>query len=193
MNLLNRIASQRIYFVIAAALVGMDQITKLLAHGFLSTRGALEIIPGFFNLSYSRNAGGLFGYFGDWSSPWRTVLLTVLPVLAIGMIVWFLAHGDGEDRKTRFGLALILGGAVGNLIDRLFRGEVVDFLDVYLDSPRLADWLVAKFGTAHWPTFNLADSGIVVGACLLLLSILRPHAAARADSPKPSAAGGQQP
>jgi signal peptidase II len=85
---------------------------------------------------------------------------------------------------TLFGLALVLGGAVGNLIDRLFRGEVIDFLDVYASSPRLAGWLLEKFGTAHWPTFNFADSAIVCGALLLALSIVRPQRpSAPADGP----------
>ena len=83
---------------------------------------------------------------------------------------------QGEDRRTLFGLSLILGGAVGNLIDRAVRGEVVDFLDVYVSPPRLADWFVGTFGTAHWPTFNVADSAIVTGACLLFWTIVRPPA-----------------
>ena len=73
------------------------------------------------------------------------------------------------------GLSLILGGAVGNLIDRLIRQSVVDFLDVYAASPRLAEWLIDKFGTAHWPTFNIADSAIVTGAGLLLLTVVLPQ------------------
>ena len=90
------------------------------------------------------------------------------------MIAVFLGQSAGIDRKTLFGLALILGGALGNLIDRVVRGEVVDFLDVYVTDSALADWFVRQFGTAHWPTFNVADSSIVVGACLLLITIVRP-------------------
>ena len=95
--------------------------------------------------------------------------------LAVVVIGVFLAKTDEPDRSTKFGLALILGGAVGNLIDRVFRGEVVDFLDVYASNERVAAWLVEQFGTAHWPTFNIADSAIVVGAILLVLDILRPE------------------
>jgi len=135
----------------------------------------VSIIPGLFSLWYSRNPGGLFGFFGDLADPWRTLLLTLFPMAAVVLIAVFLARTDDTDRATMFGLALILGGAVGNLVDRLFRGEVVDFLDVYASSPRLASWLTERFGTAHWPTFNLADSAIVVGAFLLLSDILRPR------------------
>ena len=164
------------YLLISLAVLSADQLTKVLAHAFLRGRGPLEIIPGFFDLDYSRNAGGLFGYFGDWPGPWRVVLLIVLPMLAILLVSWMLLRAEDEDRRTLTGLGLILGGAVGNLIDRLIRGEVVDFLDAYVAWPRLADWLVATFGTAHWPTFNVADSSIVTGAALLGLAILRPHA-----------------
>jgi signal peptidase II len=73
------------------------------------------------------------------------------------------------------GLGLILGGATGNLVDRIMRGEVIDFLDAHLPPSALAEWFEARFGTAHWPTFNLADSAIVVGAALLLLTLVRPQ------------------
>lgn len=167
---------RRQYFVLSAAVLLLDQATKVLAHARLRGAGTVEIVPGFFNLWYSRNAGGLFGYFRDWADPWRTLLLTILPVVAIVLIGRFIAQTDERDRLTLAGLALILGGAVGNLIDRAFRGEVVDFLDVYASSPKLVERLLDWFGTAHWPTFNFADSGIVVGACLLLLNLLRPAA-----------------
>lgn len=173
-KLLRGIAARRGYFLIAAAVLVLDQVTKIAAHAWLRERGTVEIVPRFFNLDYSRNPGGLFGYFGQLPDPWRGVLLTLLPLVAIGLIVQFLGRGEDVDRKTLTGLALILGGAVGNLIDRVFRGEVVDFLDVYASSPGLAAWLVEKFGTAHWPTFNVADSGIVCGAVLLVWAIFRP-------------------
>jgi len=162
------------WLAVATVVVAVDQATKVAAHAWLRGREPIEVVPDLFNLVYSRNPGGLFGYFGGLADPWRTALLTVLPVLAVGMIVMFLARGTDLYRATRFGLALILGGAVGNLIDRVVRGEVVDFLDVYAGAPALADPLVRWFGTAHWPTFNVADSCIVVGACLLVLDMLRP-------------------
>jgi signal peptidase II len=160
--------------------LSLDQATKLLAHAHLRDRGPVPVIPDLFSLWYSRNAGGLFGYFRDLSDPWRTLLLTLLPSVAVVLIAYFLARGREVDRLSLSGLGLILGGALGNLIDRLFRGEVIDFLDVYVASPDLAGHLVDWFGTAHWPTFNLADSAIVVGACFLVYRIVRPH------SPRPT-------
>jgi signal peptidase II len=166
---------RRRHFMLSLTVLVLDQASKLLAHQFLSDRGPLEIIPGFFNLIYSRNPGGLFGYFGGMADPWRSLLLTLLPVLAIALVCYYMIRSVQEERVTLFGLSLVLGGAVGNLIDRLFRGEVIDFLDVYASSPRMAGWLVDNFGTAHWPTFNIADSAIVCGASLLALSIIRPQ------------------
>jgi signal peptidase II len=162
------------YFFVSLAILVIDQITKIAADALLRTRGPVEVIPGFFNLWYSRNRGGLFGYFQNLPDPWRPLLLTLLPVFVVAAIAWFLATTRDSSRFTLGGLALILGGAVGNLVDRVLRGEVIDFLDVYASSPSIEERLVARFGTAHWPTFNVADSAIVVGACLLVLDVLRP-------------------
>ncbi len=166
--------TRRGYFSVSLTILVLDQISKFLAHHYISDRVPVDIIPGFFRLWYSRNSGGLFGSFRDWAGPWRFLLLTLLPLAAIALIGMFLARTKADDRPTLFGLSLILGGATGNVIDRLARGEVIDFLDVYVPASKTADWLVSVFGTAHWPTFNVADSSIVVGASLLLISIFHP-------------------
>ncbi len=166
---------RRGYFTASAIVLVIDQLSKIAAHAYLRGQGPVEVIPGFFNLWYSRNPGGLFGFFGSAGEPWRTILLTALPVVAIVLIAIFLAKTDEPDKSTLFGLAMILGGATGNVIDRLFRGEVVDFLDVYASSPGLANWFIERFGSAHWPTFNIADSAIVCGVVLLLLDVFRPE------------------
>jgi signal peptidase II len=178
--------ARRGYYVLSLAVLLVDQATKLLAHRYLPERGAVEIVPGFFSLWYSRNPGGLFGSFREWSAAPRFLLLTILPLVAVAFIVAYLGRMREADRPTLLGLALILGGATGNLIDRLARGEVIDFLDVYLVDSAAADWLVRQFGTSHWPTFNVADSSIVVGASLLLLSVLFPRRVS--DAPDPTAA-----
>jgi signal peptidase II len=176
------------YFAIAAGVIGGDQLTKALAHTHLRGRPAVEVVPGFLNLAYSRNPGGLFGFFGDLAPTWRLLLLTALPVIAIVLIGSFIVRAEPSHRTTRLGLGLILGGAVGNLIDRVLRGEVVDFLDVYASSTSLADWLVRQFGTAHWPTFNVADSAIVVGAGLLVLDMFRKQPVEQRGAPAPGTA-----
>jgi len=172
---MGRFAERRGYFLVSACVLVLDQVTKVAAHARLRPRGSVSVIPGFFNLAYSRNRGGLFGYFSTLDDPWRALLLLLFPIVAIALIAVFLAKTDEPDRSTLFGLALILGGATGNLVDRVVRGEVVDFLDVYTSWQPLESWFSRAFGTAHWPTFNIADSAIVVGACLLVLDILRPN------------------
>ncbi len=175
MNIGRSITMRRGYFLVSAAVVVVDQLSKIAAQALLHGRAPVSVIPGLFDLVYSRNRGGLFGYFATWGDPWRGVMLTAFPLVAIILIGWMLARTDEPDRSTLVGLALILGGATGNLIDRVARGEVVDFLDVYVSHPGLASWFESRFRTAHWPTFNLADSAIVCGAALLLLDVLRPE------------------
>jgi signal peptidase II len=187
MSFLRALTGRWPYFVIAGVVLALDQVTKVMAHANLRGAAVVEVIPGFFNLAYSRNRGGLFGYFSTLTDPWRTILLTLLPLVAVGLITMFIVRAEQTHRATRVGLGLILGGAVGNLIDRVFRGEVIDFLDVYASSQGLADWLIKTFGTAHWPTFNIADSAIVVGAGLLILDLFRPEPAAETTSPESTA------
>ena len=187
------LGSARPFFVLAALVFVVDQVTKVLVHAWLRDASPVTVVPGLFNLSYSRNPGGLFGYFGDLPDPWRGLLLTVLPVVAIALIGVFLVRSDGAQRMTRIGLAAILGGALGNLVDRVVRGEVVDFLDVYASAPALSDWLVRTFGTAHWPTFNVADSCIVTGAGLLILETFRPQPRPAGVEAPPRAAPEREP
>jgi signal peptidase II len=167
-------ALQKRWLTVSAIVVVVDQASKAWIHATLSQGPRIELIPGWLNFVYSRNPGGLFGYFTDMAQPWRTLLLTLLPLAAIGFVVDYLTRGKDLDRGSRAALALVLGGAIGNLIDRVFRGEVIDFIDAQA-SGGLAEWLVEKFGTAHWHTFNVADSCIVCGAILLLISAFRPQ------------------
>lgn len=181
MKLLAQISARRGYFIAAGVVFLVDQLSKVAADLWLRGHGSVTVIPGFFSLTYSRNRGGLFGFFATAPDPWRSVLLTLIPLAAIVLISLFLARTSEPDRSTLFGLSLLLGGAAGNLLDRALRGEVVDFLDAYASWEPLRDWLVARFHTAHWPTFNLADSAIVVGIGLLLLDIIRPDKSAEAE------------
>ncbi len=167
-------ALQKRWFTVSTVVVAIDQATKAWVHATLRDAPRLELIPGWLNLVYSRNPGGLFGYFTDMAQPWRTLILTLLPLAAIALVVDYLTRGKDLDRVARWALSLVLGGAIGNLIDRVFRGEVIDFIDAHA-SGGLAEWLVEKVGTAHWHTFNVADSCIVCGAILLLISAFRPQ------------------
>ena len=145
---------------IAAAVVVTDRLTKWLVETRLSFLDTVSVIPGFFDIIRTENRGAAFSLFNDSTSEWRTVLLALFSVAAVllisGFILWRAAR---LDRLSLAGFGLILGGAAGNVIDRIGWGRVTDFLDFYI-------------GTYHWPAFNVADSALVVGCGLLLLEAL---------------------
>lgn len=174
MSLKDDFRNRRGYFLAALVAVLLDQATKLAAVAWLQGKGQVQVVPGFLNLWFSTNRGGLFGSFGNLDEPWRTLLLVGMPLVFVAGMILFLARTDEPDRATLFGLAMMLGGAIGNLIDRIARGAVVDFLDVYASNPEVASFFVQRFNTFHWPTFNIADSAIVLGAVLLLIDVFRP-------------------
>jgi signal peptidase II len=130
----------------------LDQLTKALVVHYFSLYDMVEVIPGFFNIVHWRNPGAAFGLFKEGGMV-RTLLLAGVSFLALVIIGLLLRHA--KDTITRVALSLIAGGAVGNLIDRLRFGEVIDFFDFYV-------------GRYHWPAFNVADSAITVGVFLSL-------------------------
>lgn len=156
---------------LAAAWFLADQATKMWAVYALDA--PKTVVPGLFRLWLSHNTGALFGIMADWPDPARLVLLTLLPLVAIAVIAWLLVRTPPADRFARIGLALILGGAAGNVLDRILRGHVIDFLDVYVSYEPVSAFLIETFGTNRWPTFNVADTGLTCGAALLLAEILR--------------------
>jgi len=146
---------------VAALVVALDRLTKWLVETYVSAMDTYRVIPGFFDIVHSRNRGVAFGIFNDSTSEWRTAMLIVLSVAAVIFVSAMLWRPERLDRTSRWGLALILGGAAGNVIDRIAWGQVTDFLEFYV-------------GSYHWPTFNVADSAIVIGSGLLLIELLRP-------------------
>lgn len=147
------------WFVLAAAIVAADQLTKWLVLARFAPGERVEV-TGFFNLVLVFNKGAAFSFLAT-APGWQTPLLSAF-ALAAALFVSVLLLRSRERRLFSAGLALILGGAVGNLIDRLRFGHVVDFLDLHA-----AGW--------HWPAFNVADSAISVGAVLLILDGFRHH------------------
>ena len=141
------------WFALAAAIVVADQLTKwaVLEH---FVHGERRVIAPFMNLVLVFNKGAAFSMFAD-APGWQTPLLIVFALVAAAIVSTLIVRNPGK-RLLCFGLALILGGALGNLIDRVRFGHVVDFLDFHA-----LGW--------HWPAFNVADSGITVGAVLLIL------------------------
>jgi signal peptidase II len=148
--------------LIIAAVVLLDRVTKLLIIRQLPVAHEVPIIPGLFQLSHWENTGAAFSMFADATSPWRTFGLIAFSVLACVVVSYLLWHHRPVLDFTSVSLCLIFGGALGNLWDRLGKGTVTDFLDFYI-------------GPHHWPPFNIADSAIVVGALLLIVTILFPR------------------
>lgn len=144
------------YFLIIAAVIAADQATKGLVLQSFRLYDSQEVIPGFFNLVYVQNTGAAFSMLADVDSPWRHYFF--LGIGTIALVGLTIAHFKlrKDHRLYSVALALIAGGAAGNLVDRVRLGAVVDFLDFYV-------------GRYHWPAFNVADSAICLGAALFLI------------------------
>jgi signal peptidase II len=145
----------------AAMVFALDRLTKWIIEQRVSFTDAYKVIPGFFDIVNSQNRGVAFGILNDSTSEWRTTLLVVASMAAVVAVSVILWNAQRLDRLLIFGLALILGGAAGNVFDRIVWGRVTDFLLFYL-------------GEHQWPAFNVADSAIVIGSGLLLIDQFRP-------------------
>jgi signal peptidase II len=150
---------RKYHFLLAGAIVLLDRLTKWLIEQRLPENHTIQIIPGFFRLTHVQNQGAAFGLFANSSFEWKVAMLVGFSVVALVIVSTLLWRNSHTATITGLGLALILGGAIGNLWDRVLKGHVVDFLDFYV-------------GSHHWPAFNVADSAIVVGALLLVSEIL---------------------
>ena len=148
-----------LFAIIAALVVVADQITKYLVLLHMPLYKSIPIIPGFFSLTHVHNPGGAFGFLARNGSPWRHWIFLGAAIFALAMILYFYYRTPKTHPYLGLGLALIFGGALGNLIDRVRFGEVVDFLDVYV-------------AHLHWPTFNVADSAVTVGVSIFVAHIL---------------------
>ena len=144
---------------VVAAVILLDQFTKYLVLRMIPLYKSITVIPGFFNLTHIHNPGGAFGFMAQNGSPWRHWMFLIAAVVALSMILYFYHHTPRTHPFLGLGLSLIFGGAIGNLIDRLRFGEVIDFLDFYV-------------AHLHWPTFNLADSAVTVGVGIFVLHIV---------------------
>jgi signal peptidase II len=148
-----------IAFLTAVGVFALDRWSKYEIEQRFTAFDTKAVIPGFFNLVRSENPGVAFGIFADTNSHSRTPMLIATSVVAILILALMLWKIERQDNFTAIGLALIFGGALGNVYDRIHSGVVTDFLDFYA-------------GSYHWYTFNLADTSICIGAGLLILSML---------------------
>jgi signal peptidase II len=143
----------------AIAVIVLDQITKAVITEKLFMYGSHKVIDGFFSLVYVMNPGAAFGFLAGAPEIFRYLFFISVTVLAILLIIYYILKSKSQDVLMVISLTLIFGGAVGNLIDRIRFGAVVDFLDFYI-------------GAWHWPAFNVADSAISIGAVLMILEML---------------------
>jgi signal peptidase II len=157
-------SARAIHFLLALLVVVLDRWTKRIVAARIAMYTHIQIIPGFFRLTHTENTGAAFSLFADSPSHWKTALLIGFSVIAMLIVSGLLWRQTRALTTTGIALSLILGGAVGNLWDRLASGRVVDFLLFYVKQ-------------YQWPVFNLADSAIVVGAGLLVIEVLfgKPH------------------
>jgi len=149
-----------IFLLAAAAVVAADQASKAWVLGALQLHQSIEVIDGLFNITSVRNPGSAFGFMAGASLGFRSVFYSIITAAVALLILYYLKKERADSLGMSVALALVFAGAVGNLIDRIRFGEVIDFLDVYVSSH-------------HWPAFNVADSSISVGACLILLQLIR--------------------
>ncbi|MBN1363711.1 MAG: signal peptidase II [Syntrophaceae bacterium] len=144
-----------IFLVCSATIVLLDQITKAAIIKRFFIHESYIVIDGFLNIVYVMNPGAAFGFLADTSETFRYFFFIGITVLVILLIIYYMVKSKSENMFYVMSLTLIFSGAVGNLIDRVRFGAVIDFLDVYV-------------GTAHWPAFNVADSAISIGAVLMI-------------------------
>lgn len=152
-------AMRRLHFLIALLVVLLDRATKWVVAKRIGMHDSIQVIPGFFRITHVENRGAAFSLFADSPSAWKLGMLVAFSVVALIVVSFMLWRNSHTLATTGVGLSLILGGALGNLWDRLLHGQVVDFLLFYI-------------GQYQWPAFNVADSAIVVGAGLLIFEIL---------------------
>lgn len=145
--------------VYSGIVILLDQVTKLVVLKTIPLFQSIPIIPGFFSLTHIQNPGGAFGFLSTQTSDIQRLLFLFVSCLAVGLIFYFYKKTPQEQTWLSTAFALVFGGAVGNLIDRVRLGKVVDFLDFYI-------------GNLHWPAFNIADSAVSIGMVIFLYHIL---------------------
>ena len=157
------------YHWLTIALLVLDQATKWLVRTRMERAAPIELVPGYLRLSYVQNSGVAFGLFSRDESPWKPYLLAALAVVAVVGILVYAARVPRKRVMLRTALATTLGGILGNFVDRIGQGYVIDFIEFHIHE------------SFHWPTFNVADSAISVGIAVLLLDAVRKPQAEAAE------------
>lgn len=148
------------YLFLIGSVVLIDQLTKYVIKTSLTLYDRIDVIKGFFQIIYVRNSGAIWGIFSDHANTWISKVITILSIVALIVVIYYFLKLPANCLLELLSLSFIMGGALGNIIDRLLQGYVVDFLDFYIKSH-------------HWPTFNAADLFISTGVIFLIFSIWR--------------------
>lgn len=159
-----------VFLAVVSVTLVLDQGSKGLVNRYLGDRDEISVIPAFLSFVHRENPAAMMGLMADVEG--RLVLFFVFTLISSAVIGFLLWQIDPRDRFVAGVLGLTLGGAYGNQIDRIVKGSVTDFIKVYTELPSLVAWLRAHVGTSEWPTFNIADSALVIGILLFLTQYL---------------------
>jgi signal peptidase II len=153
------------YYLVALLVLAIDYVTKWIVRAKLDPHQPVEIIPGYLRFSYWENSGVAFGLFDSVTSMWKPYILAAMAVVAVVAIVCYSMNMPADRKLLHAALSIMMGGILGNLVDRIIRGYVVDFIDFHIHD------------IFSWPTFNAADSAITIGIALLLIDTVKNPAA----------------
>ena len=182
----------KLFWSVCVVGIILDQITKIWVYTSLTyNRDEITVIPGFLSIVHAQNPGAAWGILRDFE--YRHYVFLTFTVIAVGIVIDLFRRLPKDDWFMSSTLGLILSGALGNGIDRAHKGTVTDFIRVYADSPSIKTWLIDTFGTNEWPSFNIADSALVVGIILFMFYYIfleeeetDPEQVTDGDSPPPS-------
>jgi signal peptidase II len=149
----------KLFIILAAGVLVLDQVSKAVVSATLKMHEVQPLIHGLLNFTRVHNTGAAFGLLAGQASPLRTGFFLAVSLVAMGVVLWMLYRLPSGQKVELVALSLIMGGALGNVFDRVRLGEVVDFIDVY-------------YRSYHWPAFNVADSAISIGVVLLLYRLV---------------------
>jgi signal peptidase II len=149
------------FYTVALLILVLDHLSKWIVRAKLNPDLPVEIIPGYLRLSYWENSGVAFGFFHEVASSWKPYILAAMAIAAVIVIVIYGMRMPASRKLLQLSLAIMIGGILGNFVDRIIRGYVVDFIDFHIH------------GSFYWPTFNIADSAITIGIALLLIDTIK--------------------
>ena len=149
------------YYLVTVLILIIDHATKWIANAYLHPPQAIEVIPGYLRFSRVYNSGVAFGLFDDSDYSWKPYALGALAILAVAVILIYSARIPTDRKLLHLALAITMSGILGNLIDRILHGYVIDFIEFHIHE------------AFYWPTFNIADSAITVGIALLLIDAVK--------------------